>query len=173
MKSALLPIVCLTLGMTAYAQVENSAGSKYTATERARIEAERFKERIRIEKAEAYCYQRFAVNNCLRDVAVERRKTMDELRRQEIILNNIDRKLRAGEQLHQIDEKQTNAISTSTTPIVKTPKPSNKLTQEQERQEEQAFRDKQINAQQHKDEREKEKAEKKGQSVTKPLPVPP
>jgi hypothetical protein len=173
MKTALLAGFCLSLGMTATAQIDNSAGSKYTATERSRIESERAKEQLRFQKAEEYCYQRFAVNDCLREVAVERRKTLDELRRQEIILNNIDRKLRAGEQLRQLDEKKAAASQPVPVGAEKTPKSAKALTREQELLEEQAYRDKQLKAQQRIEQRDQQRAEKKGQPAAKTLPVPP
>lgn len=82
-----------------------------TAAERARIEAERLREETRIANEEALCYQRFAVNDCLKAVKVRRDIVLDDLRRQEIILNDIDRKKQAADQIRQIDEKSEAHIS--------------------------------------------------------------
>ena len=71
-------------------------------------------QRIRQARAEAMsqfaardvvCYQKFAVNGCLADVRTERRGLLADLRRQEISLNDAQRKRRAADQLLRADEK--------------------------------------------------------------------
>jgi colicin import membrane protein len=52
------------------------------------------------------CYQRFAVNDCLLDSRRARREVMADLRRQEVSLNDAQRKRRAAEQLLRSDEKR-------------------------------------------------------------------
>ncbi len=54
---------------------------------------------------DAVCYQKFAVNDCLADVRTERRVLLADLRRQEISLNDAQRKRRAADQLLRADEK--------------------------------------------------------------------
>jgi colicin import membrane protein len=107
MKTLFLAMNSLLLVVAVHAQQVAPLGSDQVDAERARIEADRAREKTRIEKEEADCYQRFAVNDCLRDVHARRRAVMEELRRQEIILNDADRKRRAQEQTREIDEKST------------------------------------------------------------------
>jgi colicin import membrane protein len=171
MKTVLLAGISLSLSLSVFAQAGQTAGSQYTATERTRIEAERAQEKLRFEKAAENCYQRFAVNDCLREVAVERRKIMDEYRRQEIILNNVDRRLRAGEQLQKLDEKKSNASRPKSLAGDKPEKTSNALSREQELENQRAFEEKQLKARQRIEQRDQQ-LEKKGTGA-KPLPVPP
>ena len=105
MKTLFLHLSLLLLAMSAQAQQAATPGPEQVNAERARIEAERGRALARVEKEEADCYQRFAVNNCLRDVHVRRRVVLEELRRQEIILNDADRQRRKQEQTRQIEEK--------------------------------------------------------------------
>lgn len=70
------------------------------AAERQRINRVRVAEENRFSAAEAACYQRFAVNDCLTTVQRARRTVREELRRQEIALNDIERQQRAAEHWH-------------------------------------------------------------------------
>lgn len=54
---------------------------------------------------EIACYQRFAVYDCLNDSRRAEREIMDDLRRQEILINDAQRKRRAAEQLLRADER--------------------------------------------------------------------
>ena len=66
-------------------------------------------ERDRLERGflteDATCYKKFAVNNCLGNVNVRRRESMAELRRQEILLNDEERKIKGAEQFRRTEEK--------------------------------------------------------------------
>lgn len=66
-------------------------------------------ERDRLERGflteDAACYKKFAVNNCLGDVNVRRRESVAELRRQEILLNDEERKIKGAEQFRRAEEK--------------------------------------------------------------------
>lgn len=81
------------------------------AEEHARITAERAQIEARVAQAEAACYQRFAVNDCLAKVREERRTRMSDLRRQEVALNDAARKRRAAQQLLRIDERVRDAAT--------------------------------------------------------------
>lgn len=50
-------------------------------------------------------YQRFAVNDCLAQSRRSERDVMGDLRRQEILINDAQRKRRAAEQLLRSDQK--------------------------------------------------------------------
>ncbi len=55
------------------------------------------------------CYQRFAVNKCLRDVNARRMASTADLRRQDVLLNDQERKRRGADQMRRIEEKQAAA----------------------------------------------------------------
>ncbi len=75
------------------------------AAEHARIRQERAEALARFQAQDAQCYQRFAVTDCLSEVRVQRRLLLAELKRQEISLNDAQRKRRAADQLLRADEK--------------------------------------------------------------------
>lgn len=53
-------------------------------------------------KQQQACYARFAVSDCLRQTRRERRVILDELRRQEVVLNQRDRQAKAQAELDRI-----------------------------------------------------------------------
>ena len=71
--------------------------------ERQRIAQERADREAVFLKAERECYSRFAVSDCLRTARKDRRLAMDELRRQELVLNDMDRQTKALEALKRIN----------------------------------------------------------------------
>ncbi|MGH8846253.1 MAG: hypothetical protein ACREXQ_03285 [Polaromonas sp.] len=75
--------------------------------ERARISAERARLEAGFLAEDAACYKRFAVNNCLNEVNTRRREAMADLRRQEISLNDEERRIRGAEQIRKIEEKSS------------------------------------------------------------------
>ena len=54
---------------------------------------------------EIACYQRFAVNDCLNESRRTEREVLADLRRQEILINDAQRKRRAAGQLLRADER--------------------------------------------------------------------
>ncbi len=79
------------------------------AVERERIRQTRAAEQSQFTAQEVECYRRFAVNDCLADVRSRRREVLGDLRRQEISLNDAQRKRRAAEQLLRSDERALRA----------------------------------------------------------------
>ena len=75
------------------------------AAEHVRIRRERDAALALFQAQDVQCYQRFAVNDCLAEVRAQRRLLLAELRRQEISLNDAQRKRRAVDQLLRSDEK--------------------------------------------------------------------
>jgi hypothetical protein len=73
--------------------------------EQARIDRERAQARARQAEEDADCQQRFAVTDCLERVRRKWQPVLADLRRQEIALNEADRKQRAAEQQRKLDEK--------------------------------------------------------------------
>ena len=75
--------------------------------ERGRIAAERNQAQTRLAAQEVACYKTFAVNDCLKAARSQRREQMSDLRRQELSLNEAQRKRRAADRLHSIEERQS------------------------------------------------------------------
>lgn len=75
--------------------------------ERARINAERASLMAGFLAEDVACYQKFAVNNCLDRVNVKRREAMANLRSQEILLNDQERRVKGAAQLRKLDEKSS------------------------------------------------------------------
>jgi hypothetical protein len=76
------------------------------AGERARIAAERA-EANRVHDAQvAHCYTLFAVNTCLEQARNLRRDRLADLRRQEVALNDAERKRAAADAIRRMEERQ-------------------------------------------------------------------
>jgi hypothetical protein len=103
-------LVCLLLPVLVAAQEpvvpEPLQAAPWLAqVERLRIQDARKQVQAESEQANAACYQKFAVSDCLRDVRAKNRPLLDALRRQEIILNDLERQAKAMEALKKIEEK--------------------------------------------------------------------
>jgi alkylhydroperoxidase family enzyme len=105
MRSKLLMGLILTFWqLLAAGQVPEQPPQALDAqAERQRIAQERADREAVFLKAERECYSRFAVSDCLRTARKDRRLAMDELRRQELVLNDMDRQTKALEALKRID----------------------------------------------------------------------
>ena len=95
MKSIVIAFLLTALAARGIAQPISAEGQQNTiGTQRAAISVER----ARLEKSflmeDAACYKKFAVNNCLGNVNARRRQPMEDLRRQEILLNDEERKIK-------------------------------------------------------------------------------
>ncbi|HXD41284.1 MAG TPA: hypothetical protein VN649_12015 [Ramlibacter sp.] len=119
MKSLFWALVLLSLPAVAQPQDDQSASAQ-----RARIAAERSDAEAAFSAQEKACYGKFAVNDCLKAAKAHRRAVLADLRRQEISVNNAQRKRNAAEHLRAIEERsapeklqqdaqrRTNAIET-------------------------------------------------------------
>lgn len=74
--------------------------------ERDRIAAERSRLAERSAEEQRGCHQKFAVNDCLDGARARQREALDDLRRQEVLLNDGERQRKAGEQVRKLDEKR-------------------------------------------------------------------
>lgn len=92
-----LPAVAQTDAERALAVRENQ--------QRAWIAQARASYQTQFQAREKACYQRFAVNDCLAQSRRSERDVMGDLRRQEILINDAQRKRRAAEQLLRSDQK--------------------------------------------------------------------
>lgn len=73
--------------------------------ERLHIERVRTQLLAEAELANAACYQKFAVFDCQRNIRVKNRRVLDELRRQELRLNDLERRAKANNALDKIKDK--------------------------------------------------------------------
>ena len=108
MKRFFVTVVLLALSSFAAAQL-SALESRASAidSKRAEINAERTKLEGNFTAEEIACHKRFFVNNCLGKVDDRRRAAVAELRRQEIALNDEDRKIRGEQALLRIEEKSS------------------------------------------------------------------
>jgi hypothetical protein len=79
-------------------------------SERDRINAERAKINKQYDIDRAACYKKFAVSGCIEDLQVKRREVLDDLKRQEILINDEERRRKAAERLNSIEEKQSEEL---------------------------------------------------------------
>ncbi|MDR0275975.1 MAG: hypothetical protein LBI48_11685 [Burkholderiaceae bacterium] len=91
---------------TADAASASAAGPAQIAAERARIARQRHEAESEFAAAQQACWQKFAVNDCLRRAQRARRERMDTLRQQEWALDDQQRSHRAQERLRRIEGKE-------------------------------------------------------------------
>jgi len=106
MKFSLFMLCALAVG-PALAQPAAEVPAAGRDTEKAQIAAERARLEAGFKAEEAACYRRFLVNACLEEIRPRRAEAMAELRRQEIVLNDAERKARAADQLQKTEDKQS------------------------------------------------------------------
>lgn len=102
MKSLLLCLALLATAVPAWSQ-----GDSAVEGERARIAVERNQANARLASQEVACYKTFAVNDCLKAARSTRRERLSDLRRQELSLNDAERKRRSAERLLIIEQRDT------------------------------------------------------------------
>jgi colicin import membrane protein len=110
MKNFAIACFFATLGVLANAQPAAQPDAPATVpgtmdAERARISAERAQLEAGFLAEDVECYKRFAVNSCLGKVNDRRREAMADLRRQELLLNDEERRIRGAEQIRKTEEK--------------------------------------------------------------------
>ena len=90
----------LTVSLSALAQTQANNDA-----ERLRISNERAAFEAGFNREDAACYKKFFVNNCLDEVKVRRGDALADLRRQEILINDQERKARGAEQVQKTEDK--------------------------------------------------------------------
>ena len=96
--------VVLASAAWAQPQLEDTLAVR-DAAERERIRQSRTLEQARFAAEDRQCYRRFAVNDCLDEVRKRKRALLGDLRRQEVLLNDAQRKRRGAEQLLRSDDR--------------------------------------------------------------------
>jgi colicin import membrane protein len=111
MKKLFILLACIWLTVAGAqapnASMDDSDFERVNGSQRSRIHIERDEVKLVFEGAEALCYQRFAVNDCLRKARVVRREALADLRRQEVSLNAQEAKRKAAIQVSRIEEKSS------------------------------------------------------------------
>ena len=107
MKKILLAALIALGSLPSWAQSNAAAGNADFEAERSRLAAERAAIEARFEKERTACYQKFAVEDCLRDSRTRRRSETDHIKRQEAAINDIERQRRGAAELEKLDRKAT------------------------------------------------------------------
>ncbi len=108
----LLPLLALWACLPAWAQTGSPDADAQAErqnsiqTERARIASERKKIEARFTAEQTACYKKFAVTGCIDDSRAWRREVLADLRRQEILLNDAERRRKGGEELDKLEQKR-------------------------------------------------------------------
>jgi colicin import membrane protein len=106
MKIAIFAFLLAMLGGSVGAQTGSQPAHNIDA-QRGAINAERTRLEAGFFTQDVACYKKFAVNSCLGDVNMRRREAMAALRRQEILLNDEERKAKGTEQIRKTEEKSS------------------------------------------------------------------
>lgn len=101
MKKLFFWVAAASLAQAALGQDVDDAA----AGQRARIATERSQVEASFRTQEKACYATFAVNDCLSAARAQRREAIADLRRQEISLNDADRKRKGAERQRAIEER--------------------------------------------------------------------
>ncbi|MBP9734605.1 MAG: hypothetical protein KBD82_03005 [Rhodoferax sp.] len=77
------------------------------AEQRQQIAKARAQQVLKQQEQERICYTKFAVTDCLRELRSQHRSVLNDLRRQEMILNDMDRQSKAVQALQRLESKST------------------------------------------------------------------
>ena len=100
-------LACGALALQAAAQTMPSTDDvpARIAAERAQLQAQRDAIELEHEALRRECWQRFAVNDCLRVLRRQRHAALDPLRAQELVLNAQEREWRTAQREERLREK--------------------------------------------------------------------
>lgn len=96
------PYLVVMVGLTVFLP---SVQAQSVEAERVRIENTRQQLQASFAIEDTACHQKFAVNSCLNDINIKHRESIADLRRQEISLNDDERRKRGAEQVRRVEEK--------------------------------------------------------------------
>jgi hypothetical protein len=99
MKHLLAPALLLLAGLSVHAQAVDDQA------ERARIQAERTAAEQRFAGEDKACRARFAVTGCVNKARRQLNAALADLRRQELVLNEAERKRQAAQRQQELDER--------------------------------------------------------------------
>lgn len=100
-------LVCLVVSSLQAQAVPEPLSATPLQLQEERLHIERVRTQLlaEAELANAACYQKFAVFDCQRNIRVKNRRVLDELRRQELRLNDLERRAKANNALDKIKNK--------------------------------------------------------------------
>ena len=103
----LIPFMMITLWCSGlHAQSVDSENVMLNVKlERERIQSERQAGESLFSQQDVACYQRFSVSDCLDNVRSNRRLLLDDLRRQTMVLNDVERRKKTFTKLDLINRK--------------------------------------------------------------------
>ncbi len=104
LRASLLCLLFLSCPLAAQTDAESALALR-EAQQRESIAQMRAQYQAQFRDREIACYQRFAVNDCLAKSRRSERDLMADLRRQEILINDAQRKRRGAEQLLRTDQR--------------------------------------------------------------------
>lgn len=104
-RACLAVVVLFNLGGSVLQAQPVPAQATDWQVQRQQLAEQRAHQEELFQSAQTQCYQRFAVNDCLRAARAQRRAALEELRRQEVILNDLDRQAQAQATLERIGQK--------------------------------------------------------------------
>lgn len=100
-----LLVVIAAASLPLWAQSVAAVGNTDMTAERSRLTAERAKVEKDFENERTACFKKFAVESCLEDSRLSKRAALDNIKRQEAIINDAERKRRGAAALDQLDQK--------------------------------------------------------------------
>lgn len=108
MKKSILFALALLVSCTAlWAESQRVVAGLDVQAERGRIQAERKAIEARSTTEQTACYQKFAVNDCIGASRAVRRTALADLRRQEVALNDAERKRKGTLQIQRMEQRES------------------------------------------------------------------
>jgi colicin import membrane protein len=105
----LFPLLLAATAMPLWAQTTAAIGNTDLAAERARLTRERAAADQAFTDQRGVCFKRFAVAACLEESRRHKRALLDDIKRQETIINDAERKRRGGEALDRLAQTKAEA----------------------------------------------------------------
>jgi colicin import membrane protein len=97
----------LAIAMLVLPAILQAQEDQREAADRARIATERAQAEAVFRDQEKACYRKFAVTDCLNAAKAQRRQVLADLRRQEVSINEAQRKRKAAEHLRSLEERSS------------------------------------------------------------------
>ncbi|MDP1741501.1 MAG: hypothetical protein Q8M51_12675 [Polaromonas sp.] len=107
MKKRIISLLLSTLALAAASQTGDEQVLAAVTAERTRVLTERVAQEAKFDTLEAACYKKFFVNNCLNELAPQRRDIMKDLKNREVVLDARERQIKAAEQIRKTEEKSS------------------------------------------------------------------
>ncbi len=104
---SLAALLFVTVGAFSQSSDSSSAARPQVEGERARMALDRVREQALHAQERTACYARFAVNDCLWDARVRLRSVLDDLRRQEVALNDAERQRKGLQQSERLQQRSS------------------------------------------------------------------